>query len=121
MSPFSFEIQVSHQIQRHLLQSLPAARGLQHCASWRSSDHETRPTQTATLAHSDTPTPSHRNEPTTHSHPRHAHRSQPEWLRALRSLIAVSATQSCTWRAKPHENGALSPILVRPHHYDLGI
>src|SRR5215470_17887382 len=40
MSPFSFEIQVSHQIQRHLLQSLPAARGLQHCASWRSDDHE---------------------------------------------------------------------------------
>src|SRR5215470_17679616 len=40
MSPFSFEIQVSHQIQRHLLQSLPAARWLQHCASWRSDDHE---------------------------------------------------------------------------------
>src|SRR5215470_17706061 len=43
MSPFSFEIQVSHQIQRHLLQSLPAARGLQHCTSWRSDDLEHRP------------------------------------------------------------------------------
>jgi len=48
------------------------------------------------------------------NHPRHTHRSQPEWLRALRSLIAVSATQSCTWRAKPHENGALSAILPQP-------
>src|SRR5215470_19052679 len=48
MSPFSFEIQVSHQIQRHLLQSLPAARGLQHCASWRSDDHEEGPAPSTT-------------------------------------------------------------------------
>jgi len=30
---------------------------------------------------------------------------------AARSLIAESAPFSCTWRAKPHENGALSLIL----------
>jgi hypothetical protein len=27
---------VSHQIQRHLLSSLPATRAIQRCASWRS-------------------------------------------------------------------------------------
>ena len=35
--PFSpFGSWVSHQIQRHLLSSLPAARAIQRCASWRS-------------------------------------------------------------------------------------
>src|SRR5258708_29704977 len=32
----SFRIPVSHQIQRHLLSSLPAARAIQQCASWRT-------------------------------------------------------------------------------------
>src|ERR1039457_5328868 len=32
----SFRIPVSHQIQRYLLSSLPAARAIQQCASWRS-------------------------------------------------------------------------------------
>ncbi len=35
--PFSpFGSRVGHQIQRHLLSSLPAARAIQRCASWRS-------------------------------------------------------------------------------------
>src|SRR6266542_4370172 len=34
--PFTFQIQVSHQIQRYLLSSLPAARSIQRCASRRS-------------------------------------------------------------------------------------
>ena len=33
-SPFGSR--VSHQIQRHLLQSLPATRAIQQCASWRT-------------------------------------------------------------------------------------
>jgi hypothetical protein len=32
----SFRIPVSHQIQRYLLSSLPAARAIQQCASWRT-------------------------------------------------------------------------------------
>jgi hypothetical protein len=32
----SFRIPVSHQIQRSLLSSLPAARAIQQCASWRT-------------------------------------------------------------------------------------
>src|ERR1039457_4375331 len=32
----SFRIPVSHQIQRYLLPSLPAARAIQHCTSWRT-------------------------------------------------------------------------------------
>src|SRR6266849_6498982 len=32
----SFRTPVSHQIQRHLLSSLPAARAIQQCASWRT-------------------------------------------------------------------------------------
>jgi hypothetical protein len=35
-SPSPFGSRVSHQIQRHLLSSLPAVRAIQHCASWRS-------------------------------------------------------------------------------------
>jgi hypothetical protein len=31
-----FRDRVSHQIQRHLLSSLPAARAIQQCASWRT-------------------------------------------------------------------------------------
>ena len=31
-----FRVRVSHQIQRHLLSSLPAARAIQQCASWRT-------------------------------------------------------------------------------------
>ena len=34
LSPFGSR--VSHQIQRHLLQSLPATRAIQQCASWRT-------------------------------------------------------------------------------------
>jgi hypothetical protein len=36
----SFRIPVSHQVQRHLLSSLPAARAIQQCASWRTSYQE---------------------------------------------------------------------------------
>ena len=36
LSPYTFRRRVRHQIQRHLLSSLPAARAIQHCASWRS-------------------------------------------------------------------------------------
>ena len=32
----SFRIPVSHQIQRYLLSSLPAARAIQQCATWRT-------------------------------------------------------------------------------------
>jgi hypothetical protein len=32
----TFRRQVRHQIQRHLLSSLPATRAIQRCASWRS-------------------------------------------------------------------------------------
>src|SRR5439155_26827354 len=32
----SFRTQVRHQIQRYLLSSLPAARAIQQCASWRT-------------------------------------------------------------------------------------
>src|SRR5882762_2788989 len=35
-----FRIPVSHQIQRYLLSSLPAARAIQQCASWRTQDDE---------------------------------------------------------------------------------
>ena len=31
----AFRLQVSHQIHRHLLQSTPAARAIQQCATWR--------------------------------------------------------------------------------------
>ena len=31
-----FRIRVSHQTQRHLLSSLPAARAIQQCTSWRT-------------------------------------------------------------------------------------
>jgi hypothetical protein len=34
--PLTFRRRVRHRIQRHLLSSLPAARAIQHCASWRS-------------------------------------------------------------------------------------
>jgi hypothetical protein len=34
--PLAFRRRVRHRIQRHLLSSLPAARAIQHCASWRS-------------------------------------------------------------------------------------
>jgi hypothetical protein len=36
LSPSPFRVQVSHQIQRHLLQSLPATRAIQQCATWRT-------------------------------------------------------------------------------------
>ena len=35
-SHLAFQPPVSHQIQRHLLSSLPAARAIQQCASWRT-------------------------------------------------------------------------------------
>jgi len=44
ISPSPFGSWVSHQIQRHLLSSLPAMRAIQHCASWRSYN-EHRPHQ----------------------------------------------------------------------------
>ena len=34
--PLAFGSRVSHQIQRRLLQSLPATRAIQQCASWRT-------------------------------------------------------------------------------------
>jgi hypothetical protein len=36
----SFRIPVSHQIQRHLLSSLPATRAIQQCTSWRTDYYE---------------------------------------------------------------------------------
>ena len=36
LSPSLFRAQVSHQIQRHLLRSLPATRAIQQCATWRT-------------------------------------------------------------------------------------
>jgi integrase len=39
-----FRGQVSHQIQRHLLSSLPAARAIQQCASWRTKGRKDRAT-----------------------------------------------------------------------------
>ena len=36
LSPSPFGSRVSHQIQRHLLQSMPATRAIQQCASWRT-------------------------------------------------------------------------------------
>jgi len=37
-----FRGRVSHQIQRHLLSSLPAARAIQQCASWRTKGRKQR-------------------------------------------------------------------------------
>jgi hypothetical protein len=42
--PLTFRRRVRHRIQRHLLSSLPAARAIQHCASWRSHNRH-RPHQ----------------------------------------------------------------------------
>ena len=39
-----FRGRVSHQIQRHLLSSLPAARAIQQCASWRTKGRKNRTT-----------------------------------------------------------------------------
>src|SRR5437762_8651155 len=36
-----FQGRVSHQIQRHLLSSLPAARAIHQCTSWRTDYYET--------------------------------------------------------------------------------
>jgi hypothetical protein len=41
--PSSFRIGVSHQTQGFLLSSLPAARAIQHCASWRRRSMEKNP------------------------------------------------------------------------------
>ena len=38
LSPSHFGSRVSHQIQRHLLQSMPATRAIQQCASWRTQN-----------------------------------------------------------------------------------
>ncbi len=47
-----FRGRVSHQIQRHLLSSLPATRAIQQCASWRTKGRKQRitPLTTATAA-----------------------------------------------------------------------
>ena len=36
LSPSPFGSRVSHQIQRHLLQSMPATQAIQQCAAWRT-------------------------------------------------------------------------------------